>query len=323
MASPAAARSINRIFACDVRRGLTQAQQKWLPCKYLYDKLGSALFEAIGDLPEYGLTRADERLLRRYSCEIIDRLPGSLIVAELGSGSGRKTRWLLEALSSRQPGTYYPIEISASALVRCQRELGGIDSIEIVGFEREYLDGLFEVASHRNRSNRLLLLFLGSSIGNFAASDAAKFLADIREILQPSDALLLGIDLEKPVSQLVKAYDDALGVTAAFNLNLLARINRELGGDFDLTQFAHEARVSRNGVCSVEMHIRSERPQMVHIPAAQAVAHFAEGETIWTETSHKYRPEAVFKMARESGFRCEASWVDEEWLFSENLFIAG
>lgn len=321
MAAPAVARRINRTFACDVRQGLAQAQQKWLPCKYLYDSLGSALFEAISDLPEYGLTRADERLLRRYSHEIVDRLSGPLFVAELGSGSGRKTRWVLDALSARQPASYYPIEISSSALARCQRELGDIPRIEVIGFEREYLDGLFQVASHRKEGERLLLLFLGSSIGNFAASDAAEFLAHIREMLQPSDALLLGTDLEKPVPQLLKAYDDELGVTAAFNLNLLSRINRELDGDFDLTQFTHEVRVS-SGECCVEMHIRSERPQIVHIPAAQTVARFAEGETIWTETSHKYRPEDVLRMARDSGFRCEASWIDEEWLFSENLFIA-
>ncbi|HEY6465286.1 MAG TPA: L-histidine N(alpha)-methyltransferase [Candidatus Acidoferrales bacterium] len=321
MAAPAVARSLNRAFACDVRRGLAQPGQKWLPCKYLYDNLGSALFEAISDLPEYGLTRADERLLRRYSPDIVDRVPGPLFVAELGSGSGRKTRWVLEALSSRQRASYYPIEISASALVRCQRELGDIDSVEIVGFEREYLDGLFQVVSHRKNGERLLLLFLGSSIGNFAASDAAKFLADVREILQPADALLLGTDLEKPASQLVRAYDDELGVTAAFNLNLLSRINRELGGDFDLTQFTHEVRVAGDGRC-IEMHIRSKRPQTVHIPAAQTVARFAEGETIWTENSYKYRPEEVFRIAQDSGFRCEASWVDEEWLFSENLFIA-
>lgn len=321
MAASAVARSVNHTFACDVRRGLTQAEQKWLPCKYLYDALGSALFEAISDLPEYGLTRADERLLRRYSDQIIDRLSGPLFVAELGSGSGRKTRWVLEALAARQRASYYPIEISASALVRCQRELGDIESIDIVGFQREYLDGLFQVASHRKQGDRLLLLFLGSSIGNFAPSDAANFLAEIRAILQPSDALLLGTDLEKPVSQLVKAYDDELGVTAAFNLNLLSRINRELDGDFDLTRFSHEVRVPCDG-CSIEMHLRSERPQTVHIAGAHAVAHFAEGETIWTETSHKYRPEDVFQMARDGGFRCEASWIDEEWLFSENLFIA-
>ena len=318
----AVARSVNHTFACDVRRGLAQTGQKFLPCKYLYDKLGSALFEAIGDLPEYGLTRADERLLRRYSAEIIDRLSGSLFVAELGSGTGRKTRWLLESLSHRQRALYYPIEISASALARCERELGDVDSLDVVGLEREYLDGLFEVAANRKRGHRLLLLFLGSSIGNFAAPDATKFLSDIRDMLRPSDALLLGTDLEKPASQLIKAYDDELGVTAAFNLNVLARINRELDGDFDLTQFAHEARVSRDGR-SVEMHIRSERPQTVHIPgAAGMVACFAAGETIWTETSHKYRAEDVFRMARDSGFRYEASWIDEEWLFSENLFIA-
>lgn len=321
MSAPAVVRATNRRFACDVRHGLTQVGQKSLPSKYLYDALGSALFEAISDLPEYGLTRADERILQQYSHEIVDRISGPLFVAELGSGSGRKTRWLLEALASRQRLSYFPIDISATALARCRCELGAIDSVDMVGFEREYLDGLFEVASHRKAGDRLLLLFLGSTIGNFPACDATRFLANIREILRPSDALLLGTDLEKPISQLVKAYDDELGVTAAFNLNLLARINRELDGDFDLNQFAHEVRISREE-CSVEMHIRSERAQTVRIPGAQTVAHFTSGETIWTETSHKYRPEDVCSMARDSAFHCEASWIDEEWLFSENLFIA-
>jgi L-histidine N-alpha-methyltransferase len=308
-------------FAADVRAGLTNPVQKELPSKYLYDDIGSALFEVISHLPEYGLTRADERLLRRHAGDIVERLPGSVAVAELGSGSGKKTRWLLEALCRRQRTFYYPVEISHSALVMCERELRDIDAVSILGFEREYLDGLLEVAAHRRGGQHLLVLFLGSTIGNFDRSAGVKFLGEVRRILQPGDSLLLGTDLEKPVPQLLDAYDDELGVTAAFNLNLLARINRELDADFDLTQFTHVARINHEAR-SVEMRLRSERPQTVNIRAAELIVEFLEGETIWTESSHKYSPDEVFRMGRQCGFRCEAQWIDGQWPFAENLLIA-
>src|SRR5580693_6057243 len=207
-------------FAADVRDGLTRAGQKELPSKYLYDDVGSALFEVISRLPEYGLTRADERLLQRHAGEIVARLDAPVAVAELGSGSGKKTRWILEALSHWQRTFYYPVEISRSALAMCERELSDIDSISIVGFEREYLDGLVEVAAHRQRHQHLFVLFLGSTIGNFDRPAAVKFLAEVRRTLEPGDSLLLGTDLEKSSGQLLSAYDDPVGVTAAFNLNL-------------------------------------------------------------------------------------------------------
>ncbi len=308
-------------FAAEVRAGLTRIGQKELPSKYLYDDVGSALFEVISHLPEYGLTRADERLLRRHAYEIVDRLPGPVAVAELGSGSGKKTRWVLEALSRRQRTFYYPVEISRSALAMCERELGDIDSVSIVGFEREYLDGLLEVAARRNSNQRLLVLFLGSTIGNFDREAALKFLMEVRRILEPGDSLLLGTDLEKSESQLIPAYDDELGVTAAFNLNLLARINRELGADFDLRHFVHTARVN-NCARSVEMHLLSTRRQKVSIPAADAAIEFLAGETIWTESSHKYSAAEVCESARKTGFRCDAQWIDEQWPFAENLLVA-
>jgi len=308
-------------FATEVRAGLTRADQKELPSKYLYDDVGSALFEVISHLPEYGLTRADERLLRRHATEIVERVPGPVAVAELGSGSGRKTRWLLEAFCRRQRTSYYPVEISHAALVMCQRELSDIDAISIVGFEREYLDGLLEVAAYRKVGQHLCVLFLGSTIGNFDRAAAVKFLSEVRCILQPGDSLLLGTDLEKSSSQLVQAYDDELGVTAAFNLNLLARINRELGADFDLSQFEHLARINSEAR-SVEMHLESKRRQIVSIPAAEVVVEFQEGETIWTESSHKYSPDEIFDTAERAGFRCEVQWIDEEWPFAENLLIA-
>lgn len=308
-------------FASDVRLGLTRIGQKELPSKYLYDDVGSALFEVISHLPEYGLTRADERLLRRHAREIVDRVAGPVAVAELGSGSGRKTRWLLEAFCRRQRTSYYPVEISHSALVMCERELSDIDAISIVGFEREYLDGLLEVAAYRKSGQHLLVLFLGSTIGNFDRQAATNFLSNVRCILQPGDSLLLGTDLEKPSSQLIAAYDDELGVTAAFNLNLLARVNRELGADFDLAQFQHVARINPEAR-SVEMHLESMRRQVVSIPGAEIVIEFAQGETIWTESSHKFSAEELFQTAHEAGFRCEVQWIDEQWPFAESLLIA-
>ena len=308
-------------FASEVCAGLARPGQKELPSKYLYDDVGSALFEVISHLPEYGLTRADERLLQRHASEIVERLDAPVAVAELGSGSGKKTRWILEALSRWQRTFYYPVEISRSALLMCQRELSDIDSLSIVGFEREYLDGLLEVAAHRQRGQTLFVLFLGSTIGNFDRPAGVKFLAEVRRILQPGDSLLLGTDLEKSNAQLLKAYDDELGVTAAFNLNLLARINRELDADFDLGQFVHTARINREAR-SVEMHLRSKRRQTVRIPAADLRVEFLEGETIWTESSHKYSADEVFQMARAAGFRCQAQWIDEQWSFAESLLIA-
>ncbi len=308
-------------FASNVRAGLTRPGQRELPSKYLYDDVGSALFEVISHLPEYGLTRADERLLKRHASEIVELVDAPVAVAELGSGSGKKTRWILEALSNRGRIFYYPVEISRSALAMCERELSDIDAVSIVGFEREYLDGLLEVAAYRQPGQHLFVLFLGSTIGNFDRPAGVKFLAEVRGILAPGDSLLLGTDLEKPAAQLLNAYDDELGVTAAFNLNLLARINRELDADFDLGQFAHVARINHEAR-SVEMHLRSMRQQTVRIPAADLRVEFLEGETIWTESSHKYSPDEVFQMARDAGFCCQAQWIDEQWPFAESLLLA-
>src|SRR5580704_8876009 len=308
-------------LAEEVRDGLSREGQKELPSKYLYDEVGSALFEVISVLPEYGLTRADERLLRRHSVDIVSRLNSHVLVAELGSGSGKKTRWLLEALARRQRTTYCPIEISPTALARCESELGQIECVSIVGFERPYLDGLLAAASRRDPEDHLLVLFLGSTIGNFDRDAAERFLTEVRRILFPGDTLLLGTDLEKPLPQLLAAYDDSIGVTAAFNLNLLARINRELGSDFDLKAFRHEARYNTLHQ-RVEMHLRSMRAQIVTIPRAGCVVSFLKDETIWTESSHKYRAEDISAMARRNGFRCDSQWIDTEWPFAESLLIA-
>jgi uncharacterized SAM-dependent methyltransferase len=203
----------------------------------------------------------------------------------------------------------------------CRRELGDIDSISIVGFEREYLDGLLEVAAQRQDGEHLLVLFLGSTIGNFDRPADVRFLQEVRRILRAGDALLLGTDLVKSIPQLLDAYDDPLGITAAFNLNLLARINRELDADFDLRQFQHVARFNHSSG-SMEMHLRSKRKQMVVIPQAELSVTFREGETIWTESSHKYSPGELTQIGEQAGFRREAQWIDQEWPFAENLLIA-
>ena len=308
-------------FADEILAGLTRPGQKELPSKYLYDEVGSALFEVISVLPEYGLTRADERLLRRHAPEIVSRLPLPVIVAELGTGSGKKTRWLLEALARRRPSCYCPIEISRSALAMCRRELGDIEAISIVGYEGEYLEGLAQVAARRRDEEHLLVLFLGSTIGNFERPAAVQFLREVRQILRSGDSLLLGTDLEKPVAQLLAAYDDPLGITAAFNLNLLARINRELNADFMLPQFRHLARYNP-AARSIEMHLRSTCTQTVTLRAAGLTLTLREDETIWTESCHKYAPEEVPQRGAPAGFSCEAQWLDQEWPFAESLLIA-
>ena len=321
MATPALSLQHVSEFAADVRESLTKPGQRELPSKYLYDEVGSALFEAICVLPEYGLTRADTRLLKEYSAEIVGRLPSPLRVAELGSGSGKKTRWILEALSRRQITYYYPIEISPHALAALEKELAQIDMVSVVGYEQPYLEGLRSVAEGRGDRDHVLVLFLGSTIGNFDREAGDLFLREVRATLRPGDALLLGTDLEKAVELQLLAYDDPAGVTAAFNLNLLARINRELGADFDLASFRHEARWNYADR-RIEMHLRSTCRQSARIPAANLRIVLNEDETIWTESSHKYKAEEIPEMAERTGFRCDAQWIDEEWPFAQNLLLA-
>ena len=268
-------------FAEDVRNGLGRSGQKELPSKYLYDDVGSGLFEAITRLPEYGLTRAEERILRQHSDDIAEHLTAHGMVVELGSGSGRKTRQILEALAHHKSMTYCPIEISSSALVSCERELDDLAHVSILGFETEYLDGLSKAVARRKPGDAVVVLFLGSSIGNFDRGPAEEFLRRIRHAIEPGDMLLLGTDLEKPLTQLIPAYDDSLGVTAAFNRNLLARINSELGGDFDLSRFQHVALYNARER-RIEMHLRSIETQTVTIDETKFTLRC--DETIWTES---------------------------------------
>jgi L-histidine Nalpha-methyltransferase len=307
------------MFARDVREGLSRPDQKQLPCQYFYDEVGTALFEAITLLPEYGLTRADARLIRRLAPELSSYFRRPAAIVELGSGSGSKTRWILESLANHRPVTYYPIDLSASALAHCARELTAF--AEVHPIEETYLNGLRQAVCKRRPGEPMLVLFLGSTIGNFERPAAQDFLRDIRDCLMPGDALLLGTDLIKPLPRMILAYADPAGVTAAFNLNLLARINRELDGDFVVRQFAHEARWNAHQR-RVEMHLRSCVAQTAFIRAAHLECEFREDETIWTESCHKFDADEVRQMAVEAGFECAEQWIDEAWPFAESLLLA-
>jgi uncharacterized SAM-dependent methyltransferase len=204
----------------------TKGQKKLYP-KYFYDDLGSALFEAITFLPEYGLTRADARLLQHHAADLIRLSDHPSVIAELGSGTGSKTRFVLEALPDPADVTYCPIDISTSALAKCELELHRVSSVRIRCVEDSYITGLERAVRLRRGTTPVLVLFLGSTIGNFDTDEAEQFCRNVRGMLKAGDVFLVSTDLEKAIDQLVAAYDDALGVTAAFNLNLLVRINRE------------------------------------------------------------------------------------------------
>lgn len=306
-------------FAASVRSGLSKPQKE-LHSKYLYDQLGSALFEAITHLPEYGLTRADERLLREHAGEISHLIPAPGAVVELGSGMGRKTRPILEALRRRRhPVPYFPIDVSCEALARCERELS--DIAEVHPQPQSYLEGMASVSEKRPKDVPVLVLFLGSTIGNFERPCATEFLRDLRSGLQAGDSLLLGADLVKEPARMLAAYDDPTGVTAAFNLNLLGRVNRELEADFELRNFEHQARWNERER-RMEMHLASRVNQTASIPGCGLTVQFQTGETIWTESSHKFFLEEMFALAERSGFRVEAQWVDRQWPFVESLWTA-
>jgi dimethylhistidine N-methyltransferase len=308
-------------FARDVYDGLTAAQ-KFVPAEYFYDAVGSALFEAITHLPEYGLTRAEERILRSHSVELANRVTPVNAVMELGSGSGWKTQHILASIAKQQSQVaYFAIDVSASALSACCDHLNRLRGVKASGVEASYLEGLASARAQISSEGRVLLLFLGSTIGNFADDQMFAFLRRLRKELRAGDAFLMGADLVKPSNQLLNAYDDAAGVTSAFNLNLLARINRELNGNFDLKKFRHEARWVKEK-SRVEMHLVSRERQTVNVDAADCRVSFAVGESIWTESSRKFTLIELDRAAAECGFKCAQRWVDEEWPFAELLWIA-
>ncbi len=304
-------------FAADVRDGLTRAPLS-LPSRWLYDDVGSALFEAITALDEYPLTRAEERLIARNADELVEHAPTAPIVVELGAGSGRKTRRILETFAARGAVEYRPIDVSSAALAACRHAVGGV--APVVPIEDSYLPGLTRALEGRE-GRPALVLFLGSTIGNFGRHEAAAFVGEVRAKLAPGDMLLIAADLVKPVAQLVLAYDDPTGVTAAFDRNVLARINRELGGDLDVRSFRHEARwnVAER---RIEMHLVATRPMIASIPAAGVELRMERGQSIWTESSHKWFASEVVTLGETAGFRHVMQWRDEAWPFVESLFVA-
>ena len=311
-------------FAEDVRQGLT-ASPKVLQPKYFYDELGSLLFGAICALPEYYLTRAEAEILHARAGEIAASLNGPVRMVELGSGDARKTRLLIDALLARQGRLdYLPIDISKSALEQGSEELlSTYPNLRVTAMVADYGEGLRAIRQDppRNGIGRgTLVLFLGSTIGNMGPEERAGLLREVRGTLEPGDALLLGTDLKKPASVLIPAYDDPLGVTAAFNLNVLARINRELGGGFDLRQFRHLARWNEERG-RIEMHLESRSAQTVPIQALDLEVRFEEGETIHTESSHKFTEEQVEALAAETGFTVARVWKDSGRRFASNLLV--
>lgn len=305
-------------FAQDVAAGFSIAGNKRVAPRYFYDDLGSTLFEAITLLPEYGLTRADEQLLRAHASDIAQKVGKVRTIAELGSGSGKKTLPIVSAiLQNNSQLTYRPIDVSMAALAACEREMGGLCAVNPVC--NDWLEGLAEIARERSGDHPLLLLFLGSSIGNLDRKLIPDFCRNLRSYLAPGDFFLLGADLVKDINTMIAAYDDPTGVTAAFNLNVLGRMNRELRADFDLRTFAHEVRWNSEER-RIEMHLLSCRSQDVFIGALDAKYHFDAGETIWTESSHKFTEEELNQLAQESGFATVATWIDEEWPFAEALW---
>ena len=308
-------------FAADVRRDLALSP-KQIQSKYLYNALGSCLFEAISRLPWYRITRAEGRLLSRWAESMVSSLSDPLTFIELGCGSGEKVAMLAEALRSRRRSvSVHLIDISPVALELSERTLGRLEHVSVVGHRATYEEGLRQAAMLRPAGVTMLVLFLGSNIGNFDPPAARDFLRGIRQTLQPGDALLLGADLVKPERELIAAYDDPLGVTAAFNKNLLVRINRELLADFDLGSFDHRA-VWNEQESRVEMHLVSRRAQRVEIPRADCSVSFERGEHIWTESSYKYRTEEIVERGERAGFRSAEQWVDGDARFALTLFVA-
>lgn len=303
-------------FAEDVRAGLTAAT-KYLPARHLYDALGSALYEAITLVPEYYLTKAESAILQRYAGEMLERV-GSVEIVELGPGDGSKSTIVLEAALERQPLVRYrPIDISASALRSLsERLVGEYDRLFVSAYCGDYRSAL--LARPRHTEAAMLVMFLGSSIGNYEPAEATALLRGIARNMLPGDALLLGADLRKSPAELELAYDDPGGVTAAFNRNVLVRINRELGGEFDLRKFRFVVAYDDRRGC-VDSFQEALVEQRVRIGALDLEVAFRKGERILTESSYKYDETAIRELATESGLRLDATWSDDARRFTVNL----
>jgi dimethylhistidine N-methyltransferase len=304
-------------FAHDVREYL-QRTPRQLPSRYFYDELGSALFEAICRLPWYRITRAETELLDAHAAAILAPLPRPIGLAELGCGSGEKLA--VFATSAREPFSLMQlIDISPAALDMATYRLAAIGIRTVRTYLGTYEEGLRRAALERHSSGSLVVLFLGSNIGNFDPAGARDLLVRVRTVLRPGDALVLGTDLVKPERDLLLAYDDPLGITAAFNRNLLRRINDELGGDFALDAFRHRA-VWNSTQRRVEAHLVSLRRQRVRIDTAHLDFTLQQDEPIWTESSHKYEEDQVVEDGRVAGFGQAQQWIDREAGFALTRF---
>ncbi|MGB0063257.1 MAG: L-histidine N(alpha)-methyltransferase [Terracidiphilus sp.] len=310
-------------MATAVRLGLS-ARPKRLPAWLFYDAAGSRLFDAITELPEYYLTRTERSILAGHAAEIVALAAreSRLRVVELGAGSADKTRLLLKAATELQ-GTvlYEPVDVSATALEaareRIEREIAGVTvAPRVADFTQG--DGSRLQSGPVDSRERRMVLFIGSSIGNFEPRAAKQLLRRVRAGLRAGDCFLLGVDLVKDEATLLAAYDDAAGVTADFNRNLLVRLNRDLDADFDLEAFEH--RTLWNAAESrIEMHLASRAAQKVRIAAMDLIVHLAAGESIHTENSYKYRPSQAEDLLAEVGFRPEATWTDDHRWFAVHL----
>jgi dimethylhistidine N-methyltransferase len=303
-------------IAADVYEGLT-SKPKWLSPKLFYDAEGSALFEQITELPEYYLTRTERSILLENADEIVAAAGNNLSLIELGAGTASKTRILISAALEKQKQlAFYPIDVSRSALDEAVASLNGdFHGLHVIPVVEDYSRGLGQLATLPGRN---LLLYLGSSIGNFEPMQAGRMLHMMRSSLKPGDALLLGTDMVKPPEILLPAYDDALGVTAEFNRNILRHINRELDADFDPATFKHLA-LWTPAFSRMEMHLLSTRPQVINIRALQMRVNFVKGEGIHTENSYKFTQTVVDSILNLAGFTRESTWTDPQGWFALHL----
>ena len=316
LANHLAADSANRALRRDVSRGLRQTP-KSLPPKWFYDEVGSALFDQITRLPEYYPTRTEAAILAARAGSIAEATGADTLV-ELGSGTSEKTRMLLDAL--RDHGTlrrFIPFDVDAgilqSAGAAIEAEYPGVDVDAVCGDFEEHLP---EIPG----GGRRLVVFLGSTIGNLTAGPRAEFLTALTDVLAPGDSLLLGTDLVKNTARLVRAYDDSAGVTAAFNRNVLAVVNRELDADFDVDAYQHVARWNADEE-RIEMWLRANRAQSVYVGALDLTVEFADGEEMLTEVSCKFRPDAVTAELAAAGLRQTHWWTDPARDFGLSLAV--
>lgn len=304
-------------FLAEVLEGLSTTVQKLLPCKYLYDERGSRLFDAICELPEYYPTRTELSIMRQHSAAMAEKLGKNCLLIEYGSGSSVKIRVLLDELD--EPAAYVPLDISREHLYRCAKTIADDHpGLTVIPVCADYTTD-FELPTLDGPVGKRVVYFPGSTLGNFHRDDARAFLAHIRKIVGEDGGLLIGLDLRKDPSILRAAYNDRDGVTAAFNLNLLERMNRELDADFDLNHWHHEA-IFNDSESRVEMHLVSDRDQAVHLGGR--TFEFKKDETIRTECSYKHTLDGFRELADEAGFTVEQVWTDPDQLFSVQYLAA-